>query len=58
MVGFLVAKGADVEAKTPSGWAPLHYAARRGHTNIVKLLLAKGANVNTKDENGRFAWFY
>ena len=28
---------------------PLHQAAREGHTNVVTLLVGKGANVNMKD---------
>jgi hypothetical protein len=32
---------------------PLHYAAYQGHTELVKLLLAKGAEVNAKDNAGR-----
>jgi len=29
---------------------PLHYAAGRGHTNIVSLLVANGAGVDKKDQ--------
>ncbi len=32
------------------GVTSLHYAVESGHTDIVKLLLANGANVNTKRE--------
>ena len=28
---------------------PLHYATSKGHTDSVALLLAKGADVNVKD---------
>lgn len=31
---------------------PLHVAARRGHANIVKCLVDKGANINIKDDDG------
>jgi len=47
--------GADINAKTPSGWTPLHYAARRGHYKVVELLLAKGADVNAETKDGRTA---
>lgn len=30
---------------------PLHLAARHGHLEIAKLLIAKGAKVNERDEN-------
>ena len=31
-------------------WTPLHYAAMEGHTNVVTLLVGKGANVNMKNK--------
>jgi flagellar biosynthesis GTPase FlhF len=34
-----------------SGWSPLHYAVASGSFEIVELLLAAGANVNTCTEN-------
>ena len=34
------------------GWAPLHWAAGRGRTEMVKLLLEGGANPNIQDEDG------
>lgn len=45
----LLAKGADVNAKTQYGATPLSYACDRGNLEIVKLLLEHGANVNVKD---------
>jgi ankyrin repeat protein len=52
-VGFLLAQGADVNARTTSGWTPLHVAAAGGSGEpqalaIVKLLLEKGADVNAQ----------
>ncbi len=35
------------------GLTSLHYAARYGHTEIVKMLLAHGANISTKDDVGK-----
>ncbi len=34
------------------GWTPLNYAAYWGHKEIAELLIAKGANVNAKDDDG------
>jgi len=49
--------GASLEQKdTINGWTALHEAvfrARRGHHKTVRLLLAKGANVNATDDAGR-----
>ena len=30
------------------------FAASNGHADIVKYLIAQGANVNNKDEEGKF----
>ena len=32
------------------GKTPLHYAAERGHLEVIKLLVASGADVNANDE--------
>jgi ankyrin repeat protein len=34
------------------GWTPLPFAAGNGHKEIVELLIAEGADVNVKDNNG------
>ena len=41
-----------MNAKSDDGWTPLHDAASMGHKEIVELLLAKGANVNAKNNYG------
>jgi ankyrin repeat protein len=38
-----------VNARNTIKRTPLHYAASRGHTEIVKLLLGRGADVNARD---------
>ncbi|WP_397473238.1 ankyrin repeat domain-containing protein [Pusillimonas sp.] len=45
----LIAKGAEVNRL---GWAPLHYAASKGHLETVKLLLANKAMVNAPSPDG------
>ena len=42
-------KGADVNAKTRYGATALTFAADKGHIEIVKLLIARGADVNVQD---------
>jgi ankyrin repeat protein len=51
-----IADGADVNAEDPFKGlrrTPLHRAAYYGHKEIVVLLIAKGANLNVKDDRGR-----
>jgi ankyrin repeat protein len=49
LVTTLLDKGADVNAKFRYGTTALFKAAERGHTEVVKLLLARGADVTVKD---------
>ena len=42
-------KGVDVNAKTTYGATALSYACDKGHTELIKLLIARGADVNVKD---------
>ena len=47
-------KGVDVNAKdiTWGGWTPLHWAAISGGNEIAELLIAKGADLEKKDDSG------
>ena len=52
VVDYLLAQGADVNAKTSTGITPLHEAAQNGNKEITELLLAHKANVNAVDNQG------
>jgi ankyrin repeat protein/mono/diheme cytochrome c family protein len=45
----LLAAGADVNVATPAGETPLMMAARTGATATIEALIAKGAEVNTRE---------
>ena len=47
-VKLLLNAGAQVNAKTPTGWTALHAAAAKGKPDVVQALLAAGAVVNPK----------
>jgi ankyrin repeat protein len=42
-------KGVDVNSKTRYGATALSYACDKGHVEVVKLLIERGADVNVKD---------
>jgi ankyrin repeat protein len=48
----------SVNAKGPSGWTPLMYAALYGNGEDVRLLLEKGANPNAQNDDGGSALMY
>jgi outer membrane protein assembly factor BamB len=48
-VEAVLARGVDVDAKTPYGATALFFAAGKGHVEVVKVLLKHKANPNTKD---------
>ena len=47
-VNALIAKGTDVNASDLSGYTPLIYAAKIGHSECVKILIENGAYVNSQ----------
>ncbi len=55
MVNDLIAKGADVNAKSHYGLTDLYVAIWNGNTEVVKILIKKGADVNEKSDNGETA---
>jgi len=67
IAGFLIEKGAHVNARTVDGETPLHMAARfvllegwaenanfssEGQLSVAELLVSKGADVNAASKNG------
>jgi ankyrin repeat protein len=55
VVELLLSRGAEVNAKTDTGFVALFWAARYGHAGGAKLLISHGADVNTKDKDGMTA---
>ena len=54
-----LAAGTDVDVKDDKhGLTPLHGAAIHGHKEIVELLIAKGAEVNAKTNDGETPLVY
>ena len=52
MVGMLTAKGAAVDARTPSGFTPLHWAAGKDAVDTSTLLIQLGADINAQAAKG------
>ncbi len=46
---LMIEKGADVNK---TGWTPLHYAATKGHVEMMKLLLEMHAYIDAESPNG------
>ncbi|XP_057247454.1 uncharacterized protein LOC130589857 [Beta vulgaris subsp. vulgaris] len=44
---YLLDHGADCNMAMDKGFTPLHYATKRGRTNLLCLLISKGAKVDT-----------
>ncbi|KAF0739141.1 hypothetical protein AaE_008822 [Aphanomyces astaci] len=42
--------GPDINSRSPDNLTALHYAARGGHTECMRILLEAGANPNVEDE--------
>jgi hypothetical protein len=49
----LIRRRQSLDLKDSYGQTPLSWAAGNGHEAVVKLLLEKGAELETKDDNGR-----
>lgn len=53
-VEYLLEKGANVNYQDAAGYSALYNAASRGHSNIVQLLLAKGAKVDAETTRDKY----
>jgi len=53
VVGALIAAHADLKAHTKEGFTPIHFSARVGDLESIKLLLAAGVDVNIQTQTGQ-----
>jgi ankyrin repeat protein len=52
-VGWLIAHGADVNARGPNGWTAVHFAAQRNTgPKTLALLVDSGADLEARDDDG------
>jgi hypothetical protein len=54
-VKICVSEGADVNAKDPADFMPLHYAICGGQKDVAEFLVGAGADVNAKDSVAKTA---
>lgn len=54
-INRLIDEGVDINEKDERGWAALHYAARTRRTDIVLLLIKRGAQLDSREGEGRTA---
>ena len=48
-VRYLVDKGVDIDISDDDGFTPVHFAAQRGHVELLKILLMNlAADINKK----------
>eukprot|EP00061_Rhincodon_typus_P018665 g47924.t1 len=56
MVMLLLDHGTDVDAKDNELWTPLHAAATCRHTNLVKILIERGADLLAVNADGNMPY--
>ena len=52
LIKYLLAKGADINAKDINSYCPLMYAVMQRHKIAVVYLISKGSNIETIDYSG------
>jgi hypothetical protein len=57
-VRLLVAKGVDLDVQDQDLWTALHWAAHKGHAEIVQLLISKGADLTLRKRVTGLSVFY
>lgn len=57
LVSKLIKLGENINERS-NGLTPLMYAAKFNRVEIVKILIANGANLNSKSDNGKTAKYY
>jgi len=53
LVSFLLAHGAEIDAKAKSGKTPLHWAVQMSHRKVTEALLDHSADINVADNSGK-----
>ncbi|XP_066247914.1 protein phosphatase 1 regulatory subunit 16A isoform X2 [Euwallacea similis] len=56
MLSLLLEYGANVNAEDSEKWTPLHAAATCGHLKLVKILIARGANLLAVNADGNMPY--
>jgi hypothetical protein len=51
----LLAQGEGIDEKDWLGYTPLHWAVYFGYSDLVELLISKGADLNIQSDTGRYA---
>ena len=54
VVRYLLEQGAKRDKADTLGWTSLHWAASKGHLETAKLLMVYGADLNARNNDGRF----
>jgi uncharacterized protein len=56
LLSWLLARGADVNARSASGWTALLRACNAGHTEAARILLYAGADPGIENDEGYTAY--
>ena len=52
-INWMLDEGTDVNEISSEGLTPLHYAASAGNSDVIELLIKRGANLNSPDKRGK-----